>query len=70
MKSILTLITVTLLLISCKDQKTDACKESINKEEIKIGKNLIQGAFDDLWAGVDSTKINDYHTKDFIFLNK
>ena len=70
MKSILTLITITLLFISCQDQKTDACQESINEEEIKIAKNLIQGAFDDLWAGVDSTKIRDYHTKDFIILEQ
>lgn len=65
MKYILFLFIV--LIISCTDQKP---KEDykITKEEIQIAKDLIQGAFDDLWAGVDSTKILDYHTEDFIIL--
>ena len=40
----------------------------ITQQEKSIAKNLIQGAFDDLWGGMDSTKILDYHTEDFIIL--
>jgi len=42
--------------------------EKITPEEVQIAKDLIQGAFDDLWAGVDSTKILNYHTPDFVIL--
>jgi len=31
-------------------------------------KALVQGIFDDVWGGLDSTKILDYHTEDFIIL--
>ena len=41
---------------------------TITEEERGLAKNLIQGAFDDLWAGMDSTKILAYHTDDFIIL--
>lgn len=40
----------------------------LSAEEEQIAKDLIQGAFDDLWGGVDSTKILKYHTPDFIIL--
>ncbi len=59
---------IILLIISAcqpsaKDQNTP-----ITPAEKQIAKDLIQGAFDDLWAGVDSTKISKYHTDDFIIL--
>ena len=69
MKSINNLIIVSLLLTSCQLQEADK-QEPINAEEIQIAKNLIQGAFDDLWAGVDSNKISNYHTNDFIILEQ
>lgn len=62
------IIVIPLLLSACKFQPAENSQEPINSEEIQIAKNLIQGAFDDLWAGVDSTKISDYHTDDFIIL--
>lgn len=40
----------------------------ITSEEKKIAKGLIQGSFDDLWGGMDSTKILDYHTEDYYIL--
>jgi len=43
-------------------------RKEITAKEKQIAKDLIQGAFDDLWAGVDSTKILTYHTEDFIVL--
>ncbi len=67
MKNLLPLL---LLLYSCQvaqDQPTDA---PLSAEEEQIAKDLIQGAFDDLWGGVDSTKISDYHTDDFIILEQ
>lgn len=57
-------------LFSCVSN-TDTEKNddtTISKAEIDIAKNLIQGSFDDLWAGMDSTKILDYHTADFKIL--
>ena len=66
---------IGLVLISsysCQkiDKTPDAeqTDEKITDEEIAIAKSLIQGAFDDLWAGLDSTKILNYHTADFIIL--
>lgn len=41
---------------------------TITEEEIGIAKGLIQGSFDDLWGGMDSTKILDYHTDDYYIL--
>ena len=70
MKLINNLIIVSLLLTSCQLQEANKKEEPINAEEIQIAKNLIQGAFDDLWAGVDSSKIGDYHTDDFIILEQ
>ena len=42
--------------------------ESISAEEKTAIKALILGAFDDLWGGMDSTKILNYHTPDFYIL--
>ena len=69
MKSIL--LCISILFASCSSQKNnvDATNSSLITDQEKIiAKNLIQGAFDDLWAGMDSTKILDYHTEDFIIL--
>lgn len=60
---------LAIFLFSC-DQASQEANETkaITAEEKQIAKDLIQGAFDDLWAGVDSTKILNYHTEDFIIL--
>ncbi len=63
-----TIIIFSLIWMACKPQNPDEKVNIISAEEIQIAKDLIQGAFDDLWAGVDSTKILDYHTEDFIIL--
>ena len=70
MKTILTLLLASLLFISCQTQNKEQTEFPISEQEIQIAKNLIQGSFDDLWAGVDSTKIKDYHTDDFIILEQ
>ncbi len=53
---------------SSKENRSSS--KEITEVEKKIAMDLIQGAFDDLWAGVDSTKILDYHTEDFIILEQ
>lgn len=53
-------------LFSCTQQSNEPAQ--ITAQEKQIAKDLIQGAFDDLWAGVDSTKILNHHTDDFIIL--
>ncbi|WP_340065671.1 nuclear transport factor 2 family protein [Ascidiimonas aurantiaca] len=70
MKLIKYLFILTLVLTSCQVPKTDNDQQSITDEEIQIAKDLIQGSFDDLWAGVDSTKISTYHTDNFIILEQ
>lgn len=35
-------------------------------EAEEIAKDLIQGAFDDIWSAMDSAKIWKYHTNDFL----
>ncbi len=58
-----------LIFTSCAESPgTDTA--AITPEEKKIAQDLIQGSFDDLWGGVDSTKILDYHTEDFIILEQ
>ncbi|ADR22914.1 hypothetical protein MATR_32370 [Marivirga tractuosa] len=56
------------LLCSCQTQTKEY--QPITEQEIQIAKDLIQGSFDDLWAGLDSTKISKYHTDDFIILEQ
>lgn len=70
MKSYILIIIALFLLASCQNQNAETHEKEITTEEIQIAKNLIQGSFDDLWAGVDSTKISDYHTNDFIILEQ
>ncbi|NRB59286.1 MAG: DUF4440 domain-containing protein [Winogradskyella sp.] len=61
---------ITIVLTSCLSQHEANTNTSITEAEIKIAKDLIQGSFDDLWAGGDSTKIMSYHTDDFIILEQ
>ncbi|MRT93648.1 hypothetical protein [Ancylomarina sp. 16SWW S1-10-2] len=59
-------IASALLLTSCNLETKETSK--ITESEKEIAKDLIQGAFDDLWSGMDSTKILTYHTNDFVIL--
>ncbi len=63
------LIVFLILFSSCQIQENNK-EQPITDEERQIAKDLIQGSFDDLWAGVDSTKISKYHTDDFIILEQ
>ena len=64
MKYQLFLLLILLSLFSCSNNQVT----KITPQEKQIAMDLIQGAFDDLWGGVDSTKISKYHTDDFIIL--
>jgi len=68
--SIFTSLFFIIFLISSCNPSSSTSKDqtTISSEEIKIAKGLIQNSFDDLWAGMDSTKILDYHTEDFYIL--
>jgi len=63
-----------ILLLSCnfskpiQDSAITVEESAITAEEKELAKDLIQGAFDDLWAGMDSSKIHNYHTDDFVIL--
>lgn len=71
MKSITSILLIIIALSACQPEKNKKKpQEPISDKEIQIAKNLIQGSFDDLWAGVDSTKISKYHTNDFIILEQ
>jgi len=65
---------IALLLLffaaACQQPAPPADQNVLTAEERQIAKDLIQGAFDDLWAGVDSTKISLYHTDDFVILEQ
>ena len=62
------IVILVLLISACQSQGIEKRQVSITEAEKQIAKDLIQGAFDDLWGGVDSTKISNYHTDDFIIL--
>ena len=56
------------LCLACQAPQVNIENNKISAAETQIAKDLIQGAFDDLWGGVDSTKMSKYHTDDFIIL--
>ena len=60
-------IIFSLLISACQNppQNVDM---ALTTEEEQIAKELIQGSFDKIWGGVDSTEIANYHTDDFIIL--
>lgn len=59
----LILILLLTFFTNLQGQKTES-KESV---ETTI-QNLIIGAFDDIWADLDTAKISKYHTQDFLLL--
>ena len=66
MKTITPLVIATLLLVACHTNKQNNSPKPITEEEIQIAKELIQGSFDDIWAGLDwnvRIKITEYNMK-------
>ena len=54
-------------LSACQNPNTK--KENVlTKEEQQIAKELIQGSFDNVWSGTDTTQVARYHTDDFMIL--
>lgn len=58
---------ILLFLISISSFSV-AQPTSVTDSEAQAVKALVQGIFDDVWGGLDSTKILDYHTEDFVIL--
>ena len=60
-----------LFLLACQPAIEPTTDEAeLAETDRQIARNLIQGAFDDLWAAGDSTKILNYHTPDFVILEQ
>jgi len=59
---------ILLLLLSACQSPNGKNEQPLTQEEEAIAKELIQGSFDKIWGGVDSTAIASYHTEDFIIL--
>ncbi|TXF87975.1 hypothetical protein FUA23_16575 [Neolewinella aurantiaca] len=64
------LLIILLALSSCQSPVSTESSAPLTEAEEAAAKGLIQGAFDDLWGGVDSTKISQYHTADFVILEQ
>ena len=59
-----------LLATACQTAPppTEETPQPLTEAEKQAAKDLIQNIFDDLWGGLDSTKITKYQTDDFILL--
>lgn len=62
------LLLFLVLFSACQTIEPPKTEAPITEAEKQIAKDLIQGIFDDVWAGLDSTKISHYHTDDFLLL--
>lgn len=72
MKNPFLLFLALCLLTACDPQASTEEPAGLDSAtvaaDIEAVHALIQDSFDDLWAGLDSAKIADYHTDDFILL--
>ncbi len=71
MKKIITFLTFTILLSSCTNNTTSetTTPPPIDKAALaKIGHQLVIDSFDDIFSNLDSTKVRDYYTEDFLLL--
>ena len=59
---------LVLAIASCQAPEKPEREQSVTQEEKQIAMDLIQGVFDDIWAGADSSKLLNYHTEDFTLL--
>ena len=62
------IIIILLLFVSSCQSPNDKTAQVLTQEEEQMAKELIQGSFDKIWGGVDSSEIANYHTNDFIIL--
>ena len=60
-----------VFITACSPQETKSILTEEQKNiDIEVAKQLVQGIFDDVWGGLDSTKILDYHTSEFVILEQ
>ncbi|MEL6673363.1 MAG: hypothetical protein AAFR61_14260 [Bacteroidota bacterium] len=64
----LPLLLLLLIALSACQAPQQQEASPLTPEEEQAAKALIQGSFDEIWGGVDSTAIAKYHTDDFIIL--
>ena len=57
-----------ILLFICSACTPKSNSNELTKADELAAKALVQGIFDDVWGGLDSTKILNYHTEDFVIL--
>lgn len=72
MKKLIVLLLMISGIISC-NQKTQIEEEKAGveiaiDEEIDSVKTLVRTSFEEIWSNLDSTKIEKYHTADFLLL--
>lgn len=67
MKVNLLLFVILFYLSSCTQKKVDTPKIDA-AAEIEIAKGLVQGSFDAIWSGLDTSALSTFHTSDFILL--
>ncbi len=65
MKNIFILLIKTLMY-SCQNNNPSQINSEISSSEKQAVENLILAYFDDIWSSFDTTKIEHYHSKDFI----
>jgi len=65
MKYILMISGVLFFCSGCEQKETP-----ISDTEKKIAQDLIQGVFDHVWGGIDTSVVSTYHTDDFIILEQ
>jgi hypothetical protein len=73
MKSLyLLLISLLLLTTSCihtaKRDPSAAEVRTYTEADVAIVEQLIQDCFDEIWSNLDTSKIDDFHTSDFLVL--
>ncbi len=69
MKSPVLILFTILILAHCTPPSTTVDTATLEADVAKA-KQLIQGSFDDIWGGLDSSKIMNYHTDDFFILEQ
>ncbi|HKK88481.1 MAG TPA: hypothetical protein VJ917_06500 [Saprospiraceae bacterium] len=72
MKRILILTTILLSIMSCgqsaKPDGSQVIDEDQQDKDIKAVKTLVRQSFEDIWSDLDTSAINQYHTRDFLLL--
>lgn len=68
---ILSFLFSVIIFTSCEehtDNQNTADNQTETIDDEVIMQRLIVGAFNDIWSNLDTAKISDYHTSDFLLL--